>query len=519
MTRDVGSFTYAPGGAPQPPAETGPHDPDPAMPVEVATGLAQQLAAVLAKANTALTGGGESPSLRAISDHLGIGAFDAAVIEDHWPTWGHLSAQHAVDAYLAEFGISGEWFGLSVPHQQHQDLASVLGQEPMSSRRTLPAPGYTVVATGPDTTERVISLGLARTQSADGVPIVLVLRATQRFGPGGEVSVEVLAADPDVADAALGRVRDLVNENDALKGKVLSFGMSENYGNELVTFLPRPDVAADDVILPTGVLDEIVGHIAGIAERAERLTALGVHLKRGLLLYGAPGTGKTHTVRHLIGRLTDSTVIVLTGTSLQFIGRAAVLARKLAPAIVVCEDVDLIAQDRSLSPEGNPLLFTLLDAMDGVASDADVTFVLTTNRAADLEHALVQRPGRVDLAVEIPRPDQAGRVALLRLYARGARVEADLDAAAARLGGATASAMKEIMRRAVLAALDAGDDPVVTEPVLAGVVEHYLSDASALTRSLLGTDEPPVSGLDGPATFDDTDFGPGFGPGRFATPR
>ena len=72
--------------------------------------------------------------------------------------------------------------------------------------------------------------------------------------------------------------------------------------------------------------------------------------------------------------------------------------------MVVLEDVDLVATDRDYVPDGNPLLFSLLDAMDGVGADADVTFVLTTNRADILETALVDRPGRVDLAIEIPAP-------------------------------------------------------------------------------------------------------------------
>ncbi|WIY05047.1 AAA family ATPase [Amycolatopsis mongoliensis] len=90
--------------------------------------------------------------------------------------------------------------------------------------------------------------------------------------------------------------------------------------------------------------------------------------------------------------------------------------------MVVLEDVDLIAQDRS----HGPLLFTLLDAMDGVGGDADVTFLLTTNRASELEKALADRPGRVDLAVEIPLPDSTGREELLRRAALLARPDEDV---------------------------------------------------------------------------------------------
>ncbi len=196
-----------------------------------------------------------------------------------------------------------------------------------------------------------------------------------------------------------------------------------------------------------------------------------------------------------MGRLAGSTILVLTGNSLMFIDQAAALARKLAPSVVVIEDVDLIAQDRGFSPTGNPLLFSLLDAMDGVAADADVTFVLTTNRVAVLEQALTQRPGRIDLAVEIPRPDAAGRRGLLELYAGGASVRADLDPVVAATEGATASAMKELMRRAVLRALERDDldgrpgpghVPVIDDDVMTVVVAEFSSEAQALSRSLLG---------------------------------
>ena len=65
---------------------------------------------------------------------------------------------------------------------------------------------------------------------------------------------------------------------------------------------------------------------------------------------------------------------------------------------------------------GGPLLFQVLNEMDGLTEEADVAFLLTTNRADLLEPALSQRPGRVDLAVEIPLPDAAGRARLLSLY-------------------------------------------------------------------------------------------------------
>jgi ATP-dependent 26S proteasome regulatory subunit len=267
----------------------------------------------------------------------------------------------------------------------------------------------------------------------------------------------------------------------------------------------------DQVIVPQGVLATIERHIVGIAEHAVRLREHGQHLKRGLLLHGPPGTGKTHSVRHLMGRMRDCTVIVMTGPAIRYVTQAAGLARRLQPAIVILEDVDLVARDRSYTEDGNPLLFALLDAMDGVGADADVTFVLTTNRAEVLERALADRPGRVDLAVEIPKPDAAGRAALLRLYAGDLRLEADIEPIVSGTEGATASFFKELLRRAMLAALRDGDTvPTLTDEHLGGALRDMLGEREALTRSLLGSGEQVHQNdeeYDGPPGFEQPGHG------------
>ena len=174
-------------------------------------------------------------------------------------------------------------------------------------------------------------------------------------------------------------------------------------------------------MLPAGVLDRVLRHVAGMAEHRDRLRSAGQHLKRGLLLHGPPGTGKTHTVRFLVGSLPDVTVILLAGPSIQFVSEAAQMARALQPALVVLEDCDLVAESRDHYAGEQPLLFAVLETLDGLSDDADVAFLLTTNRASVLEPALAQRPGRVDLAVEVPLPDRPARRRLIALYARDLR--------------------------------------------------------------------------------------------------
>ena len=94
--------------------------------------------------------------------------------------------------------------------------------------------------------------------------------------------------------------------------------------------------------------------------------------------------------------------------------------------------------------------------MDGAAPDADLLFLLTTNRADLLEPALAARPGRVDVAVEIALPDAPARERLLPLYGRNvplALTEEDVDLAVERTDGTTASFLKELIRRSVLESL------------------------------------------------------------------
>jgi ATP-dependent 26S proteasome regulatory subunit len=231
--------------------------------------------------------------------------------------------------------------------------------------------------------------------------------------------------------------------------------------------------------------------IVEVARHKERLLAAGQHLKRGLLLYGPPGVGKTHTVRYLMSALVQTTVIQLTGNALHLIAEACSVARALQPAMVIVEDVDLIAEDRGMHPGRHPLLFQLLNEMDGLAENADVVFVLTTNRADLLEPALAARPGRVDQAVSLELPDLSARRALFELYRGSLTVDTSrLDGVLARTEGVTASFLKELLRRAALLASERtpeDEDLAVSPADLEAALEELLDTRNAMTRTLLGS--------------------------------
>lgn len=377
------------------------------------------------------------------------------------------------------FGVTG---GQQREHSSFQELLS------SPFLRFAPGPvDYVSAATGPDTERRVVSFGV-RLLTVDGHRVAVLQRGARPEFGRGSARLEILAGDEAGSAALLGALRRLMLERSVLRGQVLAFSGNEfGPGAAGVDFLPRPHVPSDEIILPPGVLGDVARHVVGIGKHRDALRAAGRHLKRGVLLYGPPGSGKTLTVRHLLSETPGITAVVLAGDSIRFVTQAAELARAMQPAIVVLEDVDLIAADRSLSVGPQPLLFAMLDALDGLDGDADVAFVLTTNRVEVLEQALADRPGRIDLAVEIPLPDAAARHRLFTLYAGGISLSPQaITDAASRAEGVTGAFAKELMRRTVLLGAEQGRPP--TDFDLATAMDTLLSTRDKLTRRLLGTE-------------------------------
>ena len=196
---------------------------------------------------------------------------------------------------------------------------------------------------------------------------------------------------------------------------------------------------------------------------------------------------------YLASRMPERTVVLLTGQGLGMVGVSVDLATALQPAIVVLEDADLVAMERSFEPT-NAILFELLNAMDGLDEDHDVLFVLTTNRAERLEPALAARPGRVDQAVELPLPDAAARRRLLDLYGSGLDLRLqDEDAVIAELDGTSPAFIRELLRRAALVAAEESEGPLqVTDRHVRAALDELRHAGSELTRALLGADPEPA---------------------------
>ena len=186
------------------------------------------------------------------------------------------------------------------------------------------------VAIGPDDERSTVAVGL-HLLTFEGVPLAVLQRAANRDYDSDGSKLEILAPDPGAVEAFLAELREESMRHSVLRRQVIGFG-GASYERSMsgLTFHRRPGLPAESVVLPDGVLEQVSGHVLGLARHRDRLRSQGQHLKRGVLLYGPPGTGKTHTLRHLISEATDATVVLLTGSELRYVAQAAQMARAYA---------------------------------------------------------------------------------------------------------------------------------------------------------------------------------------------
>jgi hypothetical protein len=445
-----------------------------------------------------------------ITGFLGAERVAHSVVTRDLPPFEHVNLQTALDAWSARPGRTVETRGISVPpHHSPPELQQLIAGEALPVLR-LTAPALSDLPNGPGSTLGCLKFALLLVSDAEDGHYVLMVQGPSEHHMG--LTVEVAGLTVDRAQRVLAELDELRGQLNVYRGHLLDVSLNP-MGGVTLGFAAPSGLARGDVVLPDAVLARVERHALGVAAHRDALLAAGQHLKRGLLLYGPPGTGKTHTVRYLLGQMSGYTRLVLTGRSLVAVGGVTEMARALQPSVVVLEDVDLVAEDRSMGPSSSPVLFDLLDAMDGAAADADLLFLLTTNRADLLEPALAARPGRVDVAVEIDLPDAPARERLLTLYGRGvplALTPDDIAAAVERTDGTTASFLKELIRRSMLEALQDGaalvsddapsDDgvpsgalPAVTGVHVSRALDDLLDSAQSVTRTLLGVGVDPTT--------------------------
>ena len=233
-------------------------------------------------------------------------------------------------------------------------------------------------------------------------------------------------------------------------------------------------VTFDDVAGIDEARDELM-EVVDFLKDQERYRALGGRIPKGVLLVGAPGTGKTLLARAVAGEA-GVPFFSLSGSDFveMFVGVGAARVRDLfaqaqakAPSIVFIDELDAVGKARGISPtvgghdEHEQTLNQLLAELDGFDGRAGVIILAATNRPEILDPALL-RPGRFDRQIVIDRPDLRGREKILRVHARNIKLApaADLSAVAARTPGFVGADLANLVNEAALHAAREGKGAV-----------------------------------------------------------
>ncbi|HIK39241.1 MAG: ATP-dependent zinc metalloprotease FtsH3 [Thermoleptolyngbya sp. C42_A2020_037] len=209
-----------------------------------------------------------------------------------------------------------------------------------------------------------------------------------------------------------------------------------------------------------------LAEVVDFLKNADRFTAVGAKIPKGVLLVGPPGTGKTLLARAVAGEA-GVPFFSISGSEFveMFVGVGASRVRDLfeqaksnAPCIVFIDEIDAVGRQRGAglgggNDEREQTLNQLLTEMDGFEGNTGIIIIAATNRPDVLDAALL-RPGRFDRQVVVDRPDYAGRLEILNVHARGKTLskDVDLEKIARRTPGFTGADLANLLNEAAILA-------------------------------------------------------------------
>ncbi|MFE9845737.1 ATP-dependent zinc metalloprotease FtsH [Streptomyces goshikiensis] len=245
-------------------------------------------------------------------------------------------------------------------------------------------------------------------------------------------------------------------------------------------------------------IDEVKGELNDVVDflrNPQRYQRLGARMPGGVLLAGAPGTGKTLLARAVAGEAgvpffsasASEFIEMIVGVGASRVRELFAEARKVAPAIVFIDEIDTIGRVRGGGAalgghdEREQTLNQILTEMDGFSGSEGVVVLAATNRPDVLDPALT-RPGRFDRTVAVSPPDRSGREAILRIHTRDIPLapDADLEQVARTTPGMTGADLANLANEAALLAVKRGQDRVTQADFMDALEKVQLGAARSL---------------------------------------
>jgi transitional endoplasmic reticulum ATPase len=250
--------------------------------------------------------------------------------------------------------------------------------------------------------------------------------------------------------------RELLSRDSIYKGKAFKLRMKDDDGNNqslpMPKFLNLSRVKPEELIFSDDVQDAISTSVFTVIENIEACRQYKVPLKRGVLVYGPYGTGKTLMANVAAKKCTERGWTFLYCERADELADMVKLAHFYQPAAVFCEDID-----RAITGERSVAMDDILNIIDGIESKGtELMVILTTNHVENINKALL-RPGRLDAVINVLPPDAGAVEKLLRIYGRGLIPDnADLSRVGKLLAGTIPAVIRECAERAKLSQIKLG---------------------------------------------------------------
>lgn len=275
----------------------------------------------------------------------------------------------------------------------------------------------------------------------DGVRLVITVN-----GPLNYVLITGPVHCKTRVDEAANWIRVITNEGNFYRGGKIELVRR-------IRFIEPSSKTWGDLILDQEIKDEIWENTIGFLKKRGSIRRYGVPAKRGVLLVGSPGTGKTLLCKALMSADAEFTFIKANQKYLDepmYIINLYQIARDLSPTVVFIEDIDRIAHER-VQHGGVAAITTLLDVLDGLEELDEVVTVATTNSLETIDKAFAKRPSRFDRVIELPLPDLELRKELIALICKKVNSSSDNQIyIAEKTEGCTPAHIQEIIYTLVI---------------------------------------------------------------------
>lgn len=277
--------------------------------------------------------------------------------------------------------------------------------------------------------------------------------------------------------------------NGGNNNKAFEFGKSKAKleGNIKVRF---DDVAGCDE--EKEEMQELIEYL----KNPKKFAKMGARIPKGVLMVGAPGTGKTLLAKAVAGEA-EVPFYSISGSDFveMFVGVGASRVRDMfkkatqtAPCIIFIDEIDAVGRQRGTGlggghDEREQTLNQLLVEMDGISDNSGIVIVAATNRPDVLDPALL-RPGRFDRQITVSLPDRKGRKAILEVHARNKKLspEIDLDALAKRTPGFSGADLENVLNEAAILAVRENMD-VITMHHLDEAIDRVIAGPAKKSRT------------------------------------